>query len=267
MFFSSFSEEKVFNHRCVNIQTWNSPWIHIYMDPSRDMHSYADIYISRSTPEIRKWMQTYLSGLQCNKNEERCRNTHTLFTGVTNNTSQSQGKFLIFRFTPGHTCRIKVVNFQVSEYLVVLFMHQWILIHKLLAVATEEKKPELTCSADFGPLCCPLVELSSKRHCWHLLSLFLLTFVFSSSPCSGNAIPWEAENFWNLLNYFFPICNSYEYSGRNSSSTKYRAWKQRKNIIANKVKVKGGVPPSLFCFIYPQKSGFHEGTWIFDWSF
>lgn len=53
------------------MQTWKSSWIYVH----GNMHSYADIYIPRSTSDITKWMQNFL--LDLIKNGDAYRNIHT----------------------------------------------------------------------------------------------------------------------------------------------------------------------------------------------
>lgn len=142
--FFNFYEEKHFNHRSVHVQTWKSSWIYVH----GDIHSYADINISRRTPDITKWIQNSLLGLIKRGDAYR---TH-IFTRVTDDTTAMES-FLVNRFTPGHACRIKAITLWGSKCVFVLFIHQEILIHRLLIVSTQEKKPEVTCSAGCKPLC------------------------------------------------------------------------------------------------------------------
>lgn len=110
----------------------------------RTAHGYMDIY-TWTLPEICIHMQTFTYPEAYLRSENECKilyqvcneikmkkdtETHTLFLVESLIIlAKATEKFLIYRLIPGHTCRIKAVNFLESECLFVLFVHQWILIH------------------------------------------------------------------------------------------------------------------------------------------
>lgn len=91
--------------------------------------------------------------------------------------------------------------------------------------------------------------------CFVLFFLNFHAFVSCSCTLSEKIIPRVCDNFWNLLK--FPVGHRYEYSGENSVSPQYCAWKQKKNITK---KVKG-----MCCIFFSdsQKNSFHERTQFF----